>query len=104
LKPKLAECGYDVDGPDQEDWGWYLVCRDASGSYYLNIGHTGNEWQVIVERQRSLTEWLMRSSKDPDPKLTGALHLILTAAADIDVTEWLSVDRRGRESDVAHEP
>jgi hypothetical protein len=104
LKAKLAESGYDVDGPDQEDWGWYLVCRSSRGNYYLNIGHTGDEWQVIVERQRSFTEWLIRKSKDPAPELTSALHRILTVPADIQVTEWLNLDARGRESDIGQEP
>jgi hypothetical protein len=104
LKPKLEELGYRVEGPDQEDWGWYLVCRHSAGSHYLNIGHTGEEWQLVAERQRSFGEWLLRRTKSPAPELTRNLHRILTAEPDVRVAEWLRLDDRGRESDVAREP
>jgi hypothetical protein len=41
LKPRLEALGYRVDGPDQEDWGWYLVSYRDGRAHYLNIGHTG---------------------------------------------------------------
>ncbi len=104
LKPKLEELGYDVEGPDQEDWGWYLVCRGSDGSHYVNIGHTGDEWQIILERKRSFVEWLLRKSKAPAPELTQKLNNILIVAADVRVTEWLSLDDRARESDIARKP
>jgi len=104
LKPRLQQIGYDVQGPDQEDWGWYLVCRNAHGSYYVNIGHTGDEWQIILERQRSFGEWLLRKSNAPAPELTRDLHAVLSEAPEIDVTEWLSMDSRGSDSDIAQAP
>lgn len=104
LKEKLQETGYQVEGPDQEDWGWYLVCRGSDGSYYLDIGHTGDEWQVILERRRSFREWMLGKPKIPSRELLVALHGILAAGPDTTVTEWLNLDDRGRESDVAQEP
>lgn len=104
LKPRLEALGYRVDGPGQEDWGWYLVSDRDGRAHYLNIGHTGDEWQIIVEPQRGVRDRLRGANKTPDQRLLEELHEILAAATQISVSEWLDLDKRGRESNLSLHP
>ena len=68
LKPRLAEKGFVVSGPDQEDWGWYLTLTDTSGhTANINIGFGGGpddtEFQVFVVAGSGLLGWLLGRSK-----------------------------------------
>ena len=104
IKPQLQRVGYEVEGPDQEDWGWYLVVRRGGRSHYLNIGHTGDEWQIIVEPQRGLRDRLRGLNKTADQRLVEDLHKVLTTDGAIAVEEWLDMDKRGRESNSTTHP
>ena len=63
LAPLLESEGYEVEGPDPDDWGWRLEVRAPSGRYI--VGAMGRPWQgkeidwsVHIRRKRSMVEIL----------------------------------------------
>jgi hypothetical protein len=83
LAPKLAERGYRVLEPGQEDWGWYLeVLRDRVW-HFLAIGY-GDEWMIHVKRVRGFWGALSGESKATAPELVLAIEEILRAEPEID--------------------
>ncbi len=59
LKVKLEKSGIKIDGPDQEDWGWYLCAKDEQGlEVIINIGRNEpNEWTIFNSFSRGLRSW-----------------------------------------------
>jgi hypothetical protein len=89
LKPRLEAQGYSVWGPDQEDWGWYLVCEKGGSSHYLNLGFSADdEWLMWLERRRSLGDRIRGRNKEPDPALARDVHTLLSAAPEILDLRW----------------
>ena len=71
LRPRLEQLGFVVDGPDTEDWGWYVRLRGGTGSYI--VGATAipdrdeTHWTIQLWRERSLREWIAREGRlQPD--------------------------------------
>lgn len=89
LKPRLEAQGYVVEGPDQEDWGWYLHCSKGTTRHYLNMGFSADdEWLMWVERSRSLGDWIRGRNKEADVQLVLDLHSLLSAAPEILDLRW----------------
>jgi len=70
LRDKLVAKGVKSSGPGQEDWGWYLKVNYLRDSYFL--GMSGNadqqgcdegQWRIIVEKKRSVSQWLRGTGK-----------------------------------------
>jgi hypothetical protein len=106
LKPRLEAKGFRVSGPDQEDWGWYLVCARDGREAFVNIGSVDDadgEWLLGVEPYRSLADRLLGRGHGAE-SLARALHEVLEAAPEIAIVEWVRIDARGRESDASDRP
>jgi len=62
LAPRLAREGYETDGPDTEDWGWYLDVWNPTDRYLVGATacphDAGVSWFVQIQRSRSLVEVL----------------------------------------------
>jgi hypothetical protein len=63
LSPRLEAAGHRVDGPDTEDWGWYLEAAGPSGRYVVGasaIPSRGKvvDWTLQITRARSIGERL----------------------------------------------
>ena len=62
LRARLEALGQEVDGPDTEDWGWYLGVRTAAGRYIVGASvipdDDGDDWTIRLWRERSLREWI----------------------------------------------
>lgn len=62
LRPRLEGLGYTVDGPDTEDWGWYLDVRGPTAGYIVGASalefDEGVDWTIQLSRQRSFREWI----------------------------------------------
>jgi len=63
LAPRLVAAGYEVDGPNTEDWGWYLSVQGPPGRYM--VGATALpfrgavvDWSLQIVRARSIRERL----------------------------------------------
>jgi len=69
LRVELEKVGFGVEGPDQEDWGWYLIVFDpgSSLSASVNIGlGGGNEqeaFQIFVSSKIGLISFITGKSK-----------------------------------------
>jgi hypothetical protein len=70
LRDKLVAKGVKSSSPGQEDWGWYLKVNYLRDSYFL--GMSGNahqqgcdegQWRIIVEKKRSVSQWLRGTGK-----------------------------------------
>lgn len=88
LRQELIKKGMTAGAPGQEDWGWYLFLEQGSARYF--VGLTGyqkegamdandGEWRIMVERRRTVWEWLRGRNRiaptDPIFKLIeGLLH------------------------------
>ncbi len=108
LRPRLERLGYQVVGPTQEDWGWYLDCAKAGATHSLNIGYLGDHdegsWEIFIVRSRSLGDRLLSRYRTIDPQVAQDLHAILTSSAEIQVLSWVNLVPPSRESDKAAEP
>jgi hypothetical protein len=72
LRPKLEAAGYGVEGPNTEDWGWYLSVQGSSGRYILGaIAWPSSDGPVVDWR---LQMWRQRSLRD---RLRGRGHITL---------------------------
>ena len=67
LRVKLIDRNIEVFQPYQEDWGWELLAKNGSDSYYLcmsgnsdesNTNRDEGEWRIIVEKRRSIWQRL----------------------------------------------
>jgi hypothetical protein len=95
LKPRLEDRGYSVQGPDQEDWGWYLLFTKGDTSHYLNIGFSADdEWLMWLERRRSLGDRMRGRNKEPDPRSILDVQAILSDSPDIRDVRWSHLDDR----------
>jgi hypothetical protein len=104
LKPRLEAQGYSVDGPDQEDWGWYLVCTKGDSCHYLNMGFSADEeWLMWIERHRSLGDRIRGRNREADPQLALDLHALLSHAPEILEIRWSHM-ASGSESSGSLEP
>ena len=72
VKSKLSERAIEPEGPDQEDWGWWLAFSYGGKKYFLAMNGTSEnnfqdknrgEWRIIVEQERSLLERLRGRNK-----------------------------------------
>jgi hypothetical protein len=67
LRPKLEALGYAVDGPDTEDWGWYVRVKCPTGSYIVGAiaipDRDETAWMIQLWRERSLREWITRKGR-----------------------------------------
>jgi hypothetical protein len=107
LKSRLEEHGYAVDGPGQEDWGWYLECAADRERALVCIGFIGDDrvdWQIIIDPRRSLLDRLRGREGAILPRLVQDLHAVLTTAPETQVVEWAAMDKRGQERDIGGEP
>jgi hypothetical protein len=105
LKPRLAAQGYAVEGPDQEDWGWYLTCDKDQSRHYLNLGWSADEeWLMWIERRRSLSDWIRGRNKEAAPQLARDLHAILSADPAIVDLRWSHIVSGQPESSGTLEP
>jgi hypothetical protein len=96
LGPWLARGGYQVEGPGNEDWGWYLEVRGPSGKYVVGSSATPDrgkvvDWIVQVWRSRSLRERLRGAGRigtgDPLVLLIERLVREEAGATDIGVED-----------------
>lgn len=108
LRPQLAALGHEVEQPGQEDWGWYLDCRQHGITHTLNIGcvfeDDGPVWQIYLERQVPLLNRLLQRNREVEPNLTQALHQLLTTAPEATEIRWYRSDRQGQESEPSTVP
>ncbi len=102
LHEKLSELGIDVNEPGQEDWGWYLEVEHEGQWYFLGI--SGNlqevpnskvgEWQIIIEKVRTLKDKLLKKNRlSEDEELIHLLRRVLgsdPAIAKLSVEEYSS--------------
>lgn len=62
LRPRLEGLGYAVDGPDTEDWGWYLDVRGPTAGYIVGASAIADDdgacWTIQLSRRRSFREWI----------------------------------------------
>lgn len=104
LAEGLRAKGYQVEGPDQEDWGWYV---EVGGHVpqCLNVAFVEGDgvWQVLLEPRSTLMN-IFRKRPADDPKLANDLDDIVRGARENVVDEWLHVDKRGIETDRALHP
>jgi hypothetical protein len=105
LKARLEAAGHSVEGPEQEDWGWYLdVSRDGR-SHYLNIGFSGDdEWLMWIEPRRSLVDRLRGRNREAEPQLVRDLHAIFKREPEIIVLRWIHMHGTAEESPGSPEP
>lgn len=104
LRSELEALGYQVSGPDTEDWGWYLAVRCPGGHYQVgSIAWPSDkagraDWMVQVWRHRSLRERLSGTGRmSRSDALMLALERIIREAAADSTETWLEeVDARGR--------
>jgi len=88
LRPRLEELGYIVDGPGNEDWGWYLEVKDAHARHLVGAYAHPNDpvdWSVRVERWRTFREWLFRTASPPrvdDPLVQTIFGLVKRVSQD----------------------
>ena len=99
LAAALRSRGYVVDGPDQEDWGWYVeVLGDVQR--YVNVALIEEDatWQIMIELRFSLKRVLSRRRTD-DLQLRRDIDGIVGSVRENVVQEWLHLDNRGIESE-----
>jgi hypothetical protein len=90
LRGKLSERGIRADEAYQEDWGWELPLKVGSRRYYVGVGGYSDdektdmgEWRIIVEKPRSLREWITGKGKIlPADQIVKAIEEILAGEPD----------------------
>jgi hypothetical protein len=93
LRPRLEELGYMVEGPDTEDWGWYLEVQDAHARHMVGASAIPDDpvaWTVQVRRWRRVREWLFRTASPPqldDPLVQTIFRFVCQIADAPDDTE-----------------
>ena len=101
LRQELINKGMTAGTPGQEDWGWYLFLEQGSARYF--VGLTGyhkegamdandGEWRIMVERRRTVWEWLRGRNKiTPTDPIFLLIEGLLHEQGDVrNVTrEWL---------------
>lgn len=98
LAEGLRAKGYEIEGPAQEDWGWYVeVLGDVQR--YLNVAFVEGDgvWQVLIEPRATLRN-IFRRRPPVDPKLAADIDEIVRGARENVVQEWLHLDHRGTET------
>ena len=69
LGEQLARTGWEVTGPDAEDWGWFIIARKNGDSYL--VGASGEmdgdnmppDWIIQIHRNRTFIEKLTGKNK-----------------------------------------
>ncbi len=97
LRPRLEGLGYTVDGPNTEDWGWYLDVRGPAKSHLVGASaidcDEGAVWTIQLSRQRSFREcitgkgWITRD--DPLVRLVERIVREETEATEVWYEELL---------------
>lgn len=82
LRPQLESHGFEVEGPDTEDWGWYLEARKGEARYLIGASATEQEgtvdWIVQLRKLRRVSERLLGKNRmsGADPTFRWLLALL----------------------------
>lgn len=84
LKPELERRGFEIDGIDTEDWGWYIQVGAPSGRYIVGASATPDKsdrplmWWVSLTRSRSFREWITGQGRltPADPFLATVVEIV----------------------------
>ena len=101
LAPRLEADGYRVDGPDTEDWGWYLEVVGPSGRYIVGaIAQPGKvvDWMLQIWRSRTMRERLRGEGRISlaDPLVRWIEACVREHIIDSSETFVLILDTRGQ--------
>ena len=101
LRPELEGSGYAVDGPDTEDWGWYLEVAGPSGRYTVGASAMTSiepgvvDWTIQVWRRRSLRELVQRKGRvSRTDALVQTLERLVREKADDATETWTEEHER----------
>jgi len=97
LGNKLTERGFSINGPHQEDWGWYLnVMEKSKGNVCaVNIGiasigkfipDPARPWHVYVTGGSGLIGWILGRSKPAHEHaldVFSKLHDIINSSSEL---------------------
>jgi hypothetical protein len=97
LREELSKAHYKITEPDTEDWGWYVGVEGGGASYLVGASADADnstpdvEWTVQVQKNRSLMEKLLGTTKlTADDPLFTLIESIVRADSRI---EQVSVTR-----------
>jgi len=91
LSPLLARKNIQVTDIESEDWGWYLNATLDNQTYMIgfiiipkDVGESGDECIVHVEKNRSFIETIMGKNKmRDDDRMLAIVHKLISEIKDV---------------------